>query len=111
LYGQAGITDVRKKDLKDAEGRKERHDELTERLREYAGILEEQLELFEKELEGVEEKTRKHELAPYVLSIPGIGIAGVILAYIGDGSRFSTAGQAANYAGPAPRVDCSGETS
>jgi transposase len=51
-------------------------------------------------------------MAPYIMSIPGIGIgiAAVILAYIGDGSRFSKPGQVANYAGLAPRVDCSGET-
>jgi hypothetical protein len=77
-------------------------------------ILEEQLDLFVKQLEGAEEKTSEqvwnHELAPYLLSIPGIGIAGVLLAYLGDGSRFSTSGQVANYAGLAPRMDCSGET-
>jgi hypothetical protein len=50
--------------------------------------LRNSLELFE-QLEGAEEKVaeqfRGHELAPYVMSIPGIGIgiAAVILAYIG----------------------------
>jgi transposase len=46
------------------------------------------------------------------MSIPGIGIdiAAALLAYLGDGSRFSTAAQVANYAGLAPRVDCSGDT-
>ena len=55
---------------------------------------------------------RAHELAPYVMSIPGIGIeiAAALLAYLGDGSRFSTAARVSNYAGLAPRVDCSGET-
>jgi transposase len=62
--------------------------------------------------EQVAERVRSSELAPYVMSIPGIGIdiAGVLLAYLGDGSRFSTAAQVANYAGLAPRVDCSGMT-
>jgi transposase len=116
LYGQMGIIDVTKKDLKDKEGREARHGELPARLQEYASILEEQLELFEKQLgemeEKVAEKARSHELAPYIMSIPGIGIgiAAVLLAYLGDGSRFSKAGQVANYAGLAPRVDCSGET-
>jgi transposase len=116
LYGQMGIIDVTKKDLKDSEGRKARHGELPAQLQEYASILEEQLELFEKQLavaeENVAEKVRNNELAPYIMSIPGIGIAiaAVILAYIGDGSRFSKPGQVANYAGLAPRVDCSGET-
>jgi transposase len=116
LYGQMGIIDVTKKDLKDSEGRKARHGELPPLLAEYASILEEQLELFEKQLEVAEEKVaekvRNHELAPYIMSIPGIGIgiAAVLLAYLGDGSRFSKPGQVANYAGLAPRVDCSGET-
>jgi transposase len=116
LYGQVGIIDVTKKDLQDSEGRKRRHGELPSELAGYASILEEQLVLFEKQLEGAEEKVaeqvRKHELAPYIMSIPGIGIgiAGVLLAYLGDGSRFSKPGQVANYAGLAPRVDCSGDT-
>jgi transposase len=116
LYGQMGIIAVTKKDLKDGEGRKARHGELPPLLAEYATILEEQLELFETQLavmeEKVAEKARNHELAPYIMSIPGIGIgiAAVILAYLGDGSRFSKPGQVANYAGLAPRVDCSGET-
>jgi transposase len=116
LYGQVGIINVAKKDLKDSAGRKARHGELPPELGEYAGILEEQLEMFERQLGAAEEKVagkvRGHELAPYLMSIPGIGpgIAAVILAYLGDGSRFSKAGQGANYGGLAPRVDCSGET-
>jgi transposase len=42
------------------------------------------------------------------MSIPGIGIAAALLAYLGDGSRFSA--HAAGYAGLAPQVDCSGMT-
>jgi transposase len=114
-YGQAGIIDVRRKDLADAESRAARSGELPETLRRYAKLLEEQLAMLEKQLEGMEEtvneRTRKHELAPYVLSIPGvgIGIASVLLAYLGDGARFDKPGEVANYAGFAPRVDCSGE--
>jgi transposase len=116
LYGQMGIITVTKKDLKDGEGRKARHGELPPLLAEYALILEEQLELFEKQLAVAEEKVaakvRSHELAPYIMSIPGvgIGIAAVLLAYLGDGNRFSKPGQVANYAGLTPQVDCSGET-
>jgi transposase len=116
LYGQAGIIDVTKKDLKNGEGRRERHGGLPPPLQGYAAILEEQLELFEKQLEVMEErvteKTRENGLAPYIMSIPGIGsgIASVLLAYLGDGSRFSKPGQVASYAGLTPRVDCSGKT-
>jgi transposase len=116
LYARSGIVDVTKKDLKDKEGREARRGELPEVQRLQAEMLEEQLELFERQLkemkEKVDEKTRAHELTPYLMSIPGmgLGIASVILAYIGDGSRFSKASQVANYAGLVPRVDCSGET-
>jgi transposase len=116
LYAQMGIIDVTKKSLKNSEGRKARHGELPPLLQEYAAFLEAQLELFEAQLAVMEEKVakkaREHELAPYIMSIPGIGIgiAAVLLAYLGDGSRFSRPGQVANYSGFAPRVDCSGET-
>jgi transposase len=116
LYARSGIIDVKKKDLKSAARRGARRAELPERLMGQARTLEEQLEMFERQLGEAEEKvngrTRKHELAPYVMSIPGvgIGIAGVLLAYLGDGSRFEKAGQVANYAGLVPSVDCSGET-
>ena len=116
LYGQAGIISVTKKDLKDENGRAGRHGELSEEMQGEADLLEEQLKVFERQLEGMREKVaervRSNELAQYVMSIPGIGveIAGVLLAYLGDGSRFSTAAQVANYAGLVPRVDCSGMT-
>jgi transposase len=53
-----------------------------------------------------------NELTPYLLSIPGVGpsLAMAFLAYVGDGRRFSTGAQVANYTGLVPRVDCSGET-
>jgi transposase len=116
LYAKMGIIDVTKKDLKDSKGRKARHGELPALLQQYASILEEQLEMFEAQLEVMEEKVaeraRSHELTPYIMSIPGIGIqiAAVLLAYLGDGSRFSKPGQVANYAGLTPQVDCSGKT-
>jgi hypothetical protein len=52
--GKVGIIDVTKKDLQDREGRKARRRELPSELAGYARILEEQLDLFEKELEGVD---------------------------------------------------------
>ncbi|MDR2447313.1 MAG: hypothetical protein LBD58_08535 [Treponema sp.] len=87
LYGQVRIIDVTKKGSQDSTGRKARHGELPPPLAGYASILEEQQELFERQLEDAEEKAaeqaRRHELAPYGMSIPGIGIAAVILAYVG----------------------------
>jgi transposase len=111
LYGHAGIIDVTKKDLIDAEGRAGRHGELPEELGGQADLLEEQL--VQKQLEGmreqVAERVRGNELAPCVMGIPGIGIE-ALPAYLGDGSRFRSPAQAASYAGLAPRVDCSGMT-
>ena len=116
LYENEGIIDVTRNDLKDDEGRKARHGELSRRSQVYAQILEEQLILLEKLLkameETVDEKTRNHELTPYVMSIRGvgIGIAAALVAYPGDGKRFAKPGEVANYAGFAPRVDCPGDT-
>ncbi|MDR2517729.1 MAG: transposase [Spirochaetaceae bacterium] len=52
------------------------------------------------------------EAAPYIISIPGVGPApaAAFIAYIGDGDRFESAGEAANYAGLTPALDCSGDT-
>jgi transposase len=116
LYGNEGIIDVTKGDLADDEGRRARHGELPKQSQGYALILEEQLVVFEKQLKEMKkkvlERTKAHELTPYVMSIPGVGIeiAAVLVAYLGDGKRFSKASEVANYAGFAPRVDCSGET-
>jgi hypothetical protein len=116
LYGNEGVINVTRGELQDEEGRKKRHGELSQRSQGYAQILEEQLVLLERQLKEAEEtvakKTQEHELTPYVMSIPGvgIGIAAVLVAYLGDGKRFSKASEVANYAGFAPRVDCSGNT-
>ncbi|ULQ58600.1 transposase [Brucepastera parasyntrophica] len=82
----------------------------------FAELLEKELKTTEeqlKELERIiENNVKGHELAPYVMSIPGVGIgvAAAFLAYVGDGSRFSKASEIANYVGLVPRIDCSGET-
>jgi transposase len=116
LYVRNGIVDVTKKDLATGKHREAKMEGLSEKLRVYAKYLHEELDLLERQLEEVqgalEQKTRENELAPYVMSIPGIGlgIATVLLAYLGDGSRFSHMKEVANYAGFTPRVDCSGET-
>jgi transposase len=105
LYGAEGIIDVTKADLHDRAGREARRAELPAVIQEYAKVLERQLALFDEQLEAAEakvnERTRGHELAPYVMSIPGVGLglAAVFLAYLGNGERFKKAAQVANYAG------------
>jgi transposase len=116
LYGNEGIIDVTRGDLADDAGRKARHGELSQHSQMMAQVLEDQLVVFEKQLNEMKEKvatrTRENVLTPYVMSIPGVGIeiASVLVAYLGDGERFSKPSEVANYAGFAPRVDCSGDT-
>ena len=117
LYVQAGKTGVKKKDLA-ATGSREKMNVL---LRNGAQkmimeSIERELEAAEAELATFKEKiakiVRKSEPAPYVMPIPGVGpaLAAAFAAYIGDGARFDTAGQSANYAGLTPVLDCSGDT-
>jgi hypothetical protein len=71
-------------------------------------MLERGIQLYEEQLGELEErigrKVKNHELAPYVLPVPGagMGIASAFLAYVGDGSRFGKPSEAANYAGMCP---------
>jgi transposase len=82
----------------------------------FARKLERMLEVTEGELERITEeiaqRVRGNELAPYVLSVPGVGMgtAAAFLAYVGDGSRFSKPAEVAHYVGLTPCMDCSGET-
>ena len=115
-YVQAGITTVTKSNLRTHANRLKQQEELPEKVRIFADILEQELEITEKQLERIEEEIKKrvtkHELAPYIMSIPGVGIgvAAAYLAYVGDGSRFLKASEVANYVGLVPKMDCSGET-
>jgi transposase len=116
LYLWAGIVDVSKKDLKSARRREAMLGDLPEDLRRFAQYLHEEIDLLERQIREIrgelERKVRENPLAPYIMSIPGIGIgiAAVLLAYLGDGRRFSHGKEVANYSGFTPRVDCSGET-
>jgi transposase len=116
LYVQAGITDVEGKDLKIKAERDRRGHELPGFFRVAAMALgreidatEENIETFEAELQRL---AAEHELTPYLMSVLGVGpnVVTAFLAYVGNGSRFNTAGQVSAYAGLVPRVDCSGET-
>ena len=51
---------------------------------------------------------RESEPTPYIMSIPGVSPA-LAAAYIGDGERFDTAGESANYAGLMPVLNYSGD--
>lgn len=78
-------------------------------------MLDEQISLVQRQLGVMEDRLRaiclahpKEALA--WLSIPGIGLvnAATLIAYIGDGSRFSKPDQLLNYAGMVPKQNQSG---
>lgn len=116
-YLKAGIVDIKKSDLKTKANR----EKAKQRLEEPNSIKA--VELLEKLISDVEsnieeldeqktEALKKVDTIPFLMSIPGVGpeLALAFSAYIGDGSRFSNAGQTTNYVGLVPRVDISGDT-
>ena len=116
IYVQAGMTFVKKSELSTTAARGRTAGRLSGYLERFAAIIGRELDLSEQQIASLEEEIRtmvaEHELAPYVMSIPGVGpgVAAAFLAYVGDGSRFSNPAQVANYIGFVPRIDCSGET-
>jgi len=116
IYVQAGMTFVKKSDLATAKTRQKMALHLSGQLERFAAIIGAELGVTEGQLASITEELRtmvaEHELAPYVMSIPGVGpeVAAAFLAYVGDGSRFAGPAQVANYIGFVPRIDCSGET-
>jgi transposase len=116
IYVQAGMTFVKKSELETEVARDRMAARLEGQLARFAAIIGRELAVTERELADADADMRtmvaKHELAPYVMSLPGVGpgVAAAFLAYVGDGSRFSSPAQVANYIGLVPRLDCSGET-
>jgi len=116
LYVQAGMTFVKKSELDSGAARERMAGRLDGFLARFAAVIGRELDATEEEIASLEKELREmvaqHELAPYVMSVPGVGpgVAAAFLAYVGDGSRFSSPAQVANYIGLVPRLDCSGET-
>jgi transposase len=116
VYVQAGMTFVKKSELDTKAARERMAGRLEGHLARFAAIIGRELEVTEREIADADAEMRamvaEHELAPYVMSLPGVGpgVAAAFLAYVGDGSRFSSPAQVANYIGLVPRLDCSGET-
>ena len=78
-------------------------------------MLEEQIATVQRQLSFMEDRLRSicldhPQQALAWLSIPGIGLvnAATLIAYIGDGSRFSKPDQLMNYAGMVPKQNQSG---
>ena len=78
-------------------------------------MLDEQIDVIQKQLSFMEDRLREicldhPQQALAWLSIPGIGLvnAATLIAYIGDGSRFTKPDQLLNYAGMIPKQNQSG---
>ena len=88
---------------------------LTGQAAEIARILNDGIDLVQLQIESVEQELinicldHPQEALSW-LSMPGIGLvnAATLIAYVGDGSRFSNPGQLMNYAGLVPRLNQSG---
>jgi transposase len=90
LYAQAGIRDLKKRSLATAADREQQKGRLAAPLLQgLARVLEQELGLYEEQLDRLErqlqEQVRGHELAPYILSVPGagMGVTAAFLAYVG----------------------------
>jgi transposase len=116
IYVQAGMTYLKKNDLNTTAVRQRMAGQLCGHLERFAAIIGVELDVTEQQIASLDGDLRtmvaEHELAPYVMSIPGVGpgVAAAFLAHVGDGSRFAGPAQVANYIGFVPRIDCSGET-
>jgi transposase len=118
LLHNEGLTDVTRSQLKSAQNREKILDQLPDAAKSPAYRLSRAIIAVEYSLTEVHEEQRAHLLVakPYAqlaLSIPGVGdrAAFTLMAFIGDGSRFSNAGQVSYYAGLIPSVYISGDKS
>lgn len=120
LFNSLGYPEIKRSTLRDdPEGRRQLARELlsNHRLALYdAEMMLDQLDLVQMQVEARLQNLRMiclaHPgLALSWLSIPGIGLinTATLVAYIGDGSRFSNPHQLLNYAGLIPRQDQSGD--
>ncbi len=120
LFNGLGYPDIDKRRCKDDKAY--RHalvdNLLPEPAKAMGESLNKSLDLLAEQLEEVKKQLVEICLAHPVeaiswLSIPGIGLvnAATLIAYIGDGSRFSKVKQLLNYVGLVPKVNQSGESS
>lgn len=117
IFVKAGIVTIKKSDLRTLKNRGKSRLKLTEeRFLKEADLIETLLTDVENNLDELDsEKVKalqKDDNVKYLLSIPGVGpeLALAFTAFVGDGSRFTSAPQVSNYVGIVPRVDISGDT-
>ncbi|QOI38149.1 IS110 family transposase [Leptospira interrogans] len=117
LFTQAGLTQITKKHLRTKVSREasvtllsDRYKKEAERILKVLDLVELNLKLVEEEIQEALKKNKTY--VQTIMSMPGIGMITslAIMSYMGDCKRFSSAKQAAYYAGLVPRVDISGDT-
>ena len=119
IFNGAGYPDIDKKRCREDIGY--RHglvdDLLSGQAAQIGRTMNDGIDLVQLQLETVEKEMiaiclRHPKLAIAWLSIPGVGLinAATLIAYVGDGSRFSKPEQLMNYAGLVPKQNQSGIT-
>ncbi|WP_025185099.1 IS110 family transposase [Leptospira interrogans] len=117
LFTQAGLTHITKKHLRTKVSREslcltsDRYKKKRKRILKVLDLVEQNLKLHRKRNSRSSQKKQKTYVQT-IMSMPGIGMITslAIMSYMGDCKRFSSAKQAAYYAGLVPRVDISGDT-
>ena len=116
IFMRAGITTIKKSDLKTKKKRSKAISLLKDRFLSEAERMVRIIDLFEDQLKEIDQEVNKsleeNELTQYISSPVGIGpkTAMAFLAYVGDGSRFDEAKQVSNYVGFVPKIYISGNT-
>lgn len=116
LYHRIGIVGLTCGDLKNTENREKHLVHLGGRMLTQAKRINAELDLLEQHIAEIKEEItvelREEPLTPILMSVPGVGtvLAMAFLAHVGDGSRFTSGRQVANFAGMTPRIDASGDT-
>ncbi len=116
IFVRNGITTMKSKDLKTKKAREKAMQNLSGLSLEEAQRLHKHVCIHEEDMKTLEEKIKdrlsNNTQAERLLSIPGVAVktAFAFLAYVGDGSRFTSGKEVANYVGMVPRLDSSGDS-
>jgi transposase len=117
IIANTGLTTVTKKEMCSCKKRKNLIDNIQGNIKKSADRLEDEITRSDRILKDLEKEITellrvKKDKTEIIMSVDGIGkiTSLAILGYIGDGNRFSNAGQVSYYAGLVPRVDISGDT-
>ena len=116
IFVRQGITHLKRADLKDKRGRERSIQKLSGLNLDEAVRLNRHICQYEEDIETLEQQMKERlsqdEHAQFILSIPGVAVktAFAFIAYLGDGSRFSSGSEISNHVVMVPRLDFSGDT-